>query len=119
MLMLRLSASNYTIAQISSIGRHNNNTTVVAILTYGQNVVHNFSGGTAQTQAEVVKIFQISFVQSVTNNFNVHLVQILLFEASLNIRACKIEKFVSSRSNLGSDRDQIATENSRLAGGNA
>jgi hypothetical protein len=68
--------------------------------------VHNVSGGTAQTQAEVVKIFQISFVQSVTNNFNVHFVQILLFEASLNVRAYQIIKIMLVPP---FESDQIAT----------
>lgn len=46
--------------------------------TYSQNFAHYIGSGSTHFGAKFIEGFQISLVQRVTNNFNVHFIQILL-----------------------------------------
>lgn len=50
-------------------------------ITYSQNFAHNIGSGSTTILAKLVERLQIGLVQCVTNDFNVHFVQILLGNA--------------------------------------
>lgn len=49
--------------------------------SYGQNFAHHIGGCAANALAKLIKCFQICLVQSVSNDFDVHFIQILLRNA--------------------------------------
>ena len=51
--------------------------------TYCKDLAHYFFCFSANILAEIIERFQISFIQCITNNFNVHFIQILFINAFL------------------------------------
>lgn len=49
--------------------------------THGQDLAHNISGGAAEALAELVEGLQVRLVQRIPDDFDVHLVQVLLRDA--------------------------------------
>lgn len=76
MLMLLLSASNYIISPRPKC------------FDYLKDFVHNFTSYTTQSvYAEIIKVLKISLIQSVTDELNVHFVQISLGQVILDVRS--------------------------------
>lgn len=48
---------------------------------YSQNFAHDIGGGAADTLAKIIKCFQVRLVQGVSNDFDVHFIQVLLRNA--------------------------------------
>ena len=49
--------------------------------THSKNLTHNLGSGSSQVLAVIIEALQVSFVEGVTDDFNVHLIQVLLTDA--------------------------------------
>ena len=57
------------------------------LLSYRQNFAHDFLGFAADVLAEVVEGLEIRLVEGVADDLDVHLVQVLLVDATLEERS--------------------------------
>jgi hypothetical protein len=55
--------------------------------TYRENFAHDFLGFASHVSAEVVERLEVRLVEGVTNDLDVHLVQVLLVDATLEERS--------------------------------
>ena len=78
MMIARRSASNCQNVRISTAGLV---PPLDQVNTYGQNLAHHIGSGASDVLAEFVEGLQVSLVQSVTNDFDVHFIQILFGNA--------------------------------------
>lgn len=58
--------------------------------TYSKDLTHHFSSGASQGLAVVVEGLQIGFVEGVTDDLNVQLIQILLTDTLSEEVSCKV-----------------------------
>ena len=67
----------------ASLSIYLENSKYLSLFSFFKNLAHNFFCFSTNILAEIIERFQISFIQFITNNFNVHFIQILFINAFL------------------------------------